>query len=516
MEEQLGFFEFERQPSPSRPLSFSPFKTARSRRKVRPRFFSRIPQNTNIASAFRGGEMQKLPVLRQGEEVAALLEASTKEGLPLYRTVVIMMPRRASKTTSVWNVILGRCDSMEGYRVVTTAQDGTRARNRFREVQRALEATDFEGRRSARNRRGKLRWANGDESIEFDNGSRIWVVPPDPSALRGEAADLMLFDEAGELAAEKTADLVAGALPLMDTRPRGQVIVTGTPALERAGLLWDTLERGRAARPSVGILEYSVSDDDQTFLVDDEGNPRLNRDLLRRTHPGIGTLTTLEIIAERAESMPRDQFEREYLCRFPFDSSTAALSAKAWAECALPFEELPARPDRVGLAYDVAPDSSFASLVAAWRDEDGRACFELLAYDPGTLWLPPAGQKAARKHRARLAYDLIGANQEPADRLHRMRVGLEPLNLKGMQGAAARLASEITRGNVRHWSQPDLTRAVEGAAWRNVGEGGRLFGRKASAHDVSPLVAASEALWVYDQAPDRAGVGIIRAGGGGK
>src|SRR5699024_2291568 len=105
-------------------------------------------------------------------------------------------------------------------------------------------------------------WSNGDESIEFDNGSRIWVVPPESGAFRGEAADAMLFDEAGELTLQRSEDLLAGALPLMDTRPRGQVIITGTPGLIRAGLLWSTLERGRTREPGVGILDYSARDDE--------------------------------------------------------------------------------------------------------------------------------------------------------------------------------------------------------------------------------------------------------------
>ncbi len=509
--EQMSFFESQGQPALRRPLPFSPFQNRRTTRKSRATYFSKIPRNTNIATLHRGAEMQSLPAFPQGEQIAALLEACKSDGTPLYRTVTILMARRSTKTTSIWSVILGRCDSIPGYKVVTTAQDGTRARNRFREVQRALDAADFEGKRNSRNRLGKLRWANGDESIEFDNGSRVWVVPPDPGALRGEAADLMLFDEAGELDEAKSADLIAGALPLMDTRPRGQVIITGTPAETRAGLLWDTLVRARAGGKGLGILDYSVRDDELTVTVDEDGNRALNEAVLRRVHPGIGTLTTLAIIRERFDAMPLAQFEREYLCRFPFDANTSALSAAAWAECASN-DELPPRPDRVGIAFDVAPDSSIAAISAAWRDETGRAHVELLAFDPGTLWLPAAAQRAWRKHKGKIAYDVIGANQEPADRLHRMRVGLDPLNIRAMQGAAARFAAELEHRNLVHYSQPDLTRAVEGAAWRNVGEGGRLFGRKASEFDVCPLVAASEALWVFDQVSGRTKPAIVRAG----
>lgn len=497
---QDALFETGGQPTRCRPLPFSPFGPATKRRFARPTHISRIPRGTNIAAGERGAEITGLGLFRQGEEIAAILEASTSDGLPLYPTVGVLVPRRATKTTSIWNVLLGRCDSIPGYKVVTTAQDGIRARNRFREIQRILDspAVDFEGTHNINNRRGRLRWANGDESIEFDNGSRMWVVPPEAGAFRGEASDAMLFDEAGELSPEKSADLVAGALPLMDTRPRGQVIIAGTPGLTRAGLLWDTLQRGRAKAKGVGIVDYSIEDSEQSTVVGEDGDQQINTKVLRRVHPGISTLTTLDVIKSRAEAMPIAQFEREYLCRFPFDSSVGAISAEAWAKCS-GGAALPARPDRLALAFDVAPDSSSAALLACWRDADGIAHVEVLGYRPRTEWLPKLAAEAAKKYRTSVGYDVIGANQDVADRLHRMHVRTSPLSLKHMQGAASRIAAEVEARRVRHYEQPDLTRAVEGSAWRSVGDGGRLFARKQSTTDVCPLVAASEALWLADQ-----------------
>lgn len=310
-------FELDAEPTQGRPRPFSPFGPATKRRSARPSHISRIPRGTNIGVAEEGAKLTGLGLFRQGEEIAAVMEASDSAGLPLYPTVGILLPRRATKTTSIWNTLIGRCATIPGYKVVTTAQDGIRARNRFREIQRILDApgVDFEGKRNINNRQGRLRWANGDESIEFDNGSRMWVVPPEPSAFRGEAADAMLFDEAGELSPAKSEAIVAGALPLMDTRPRGQVLIAGTPGLVRAGLLWDTIERGRRKEKRVGIVDYSIGDDEQSVIIDDDGNQTLNIKVLKRVHPGISTLTTLDRIRDRYDGMPLAQFEREYLCR---------------------------------------------------------------------------------------------------------------------------------------------------------------------------------------------------------
>lgn len=427
--------------------------------------------------------------------MAALLEARAKDDTPLYPTAVVLMPRRSTKTTAIWATLLGRCYARPGHKVITTAQDGLRARRRFREVMRVLDAGGFAARGL-----GRLYLSNGEERIEWANGSSMWVVPPEPGAFRSEAADDVLFDEAGELSIDESENLVAGALPLMDTRPMGQVIITGTPSPVRAGLFWDTLEHGRTRTKGVGILDYSIRDDEPSVLFPDgeDAEPQLNRPLLQRVHPGIGTLTTLRKIEERFSKMTLVKFEMEYLCRFPFDQSVSAINPTRW-KTAGSTDALPVRPDRVGLAFDVAPDGSAAALAAAWRDDTGRAHLELLAYRPGVTWLPAVAKIAATKHRTAIAYDVIGANTNPADLMHRLRVRLAGQNLKAMQGAAQRIVAELDDAQLVHYRQKDLDLAVDGANWRNVNEGGRLFGRKASAHDVAPLVAASIALWHFDQ-----------------
>lgn len=518
--EQGAFFEVRPKARAWRPLPFSPYPHTEIRTRAKPTYSSRIPKGTDIAPALWAAELRGLPLFPQGELVAATILATNAHATPLYETVVVLMPRRSTKTTSILSTLAGRCRAIPGYQIASTAQDGLRARNILRGLMRELEANGFEGKGL-----GRLYWSNGHERIEWSNGSSWWVVPPEASAFRSAAADALLFEEAGELSAEESEELVAGALPLTDTRPMGQVIITGTPSALRAGLLWDTLQDARAKRDrTLGIVDYSIRDTEQGYTIDpDTGVPILNERILRRVHPGIGTekdfregkaLTTMRVMRKRFEKLGPVKFETEYMCRFPFDQTTSAIDPKKWAAGRVLDPDgkpaaLPVRPDRVGLAFDVAPDGSSAALVAAWRDEDGHAYGEVVAYRPGTTWLPEVARTAYRKHRTPIAHDTIGANVDPADTMHRARVRLAPLNLRAMQGAAQRLVAELTRDRLHHYGQPDLDRAAEGAAWRNAGtEGGRLFGRKASANDVSPLVAYSAALWQYDQQTRRRTTGV--------
>lgn len=455
---------------------------------------SPFPDDTDTTEAVEGAAWMGFDLKPQGVEVASVMNANGEDGHPLYETVVVEIPRRATKTTAVLATLLGRCLHRPGYRVANTAQDGLRARQKLKEVMTALRAAGFEEQGL-----GTLYFSNGTERIEFANTSVWKALPPDPGAFRSDAFDAVLIDEAGELPPEKADALMAGILPTQDTRPDSQTIVAGTPGLVRAGLLWDTLEQLRAGVDGVGGVVYEA-DEREVFLdLSDPDHPIPNLALLLRVHPGISSgLTTVKKVLSRIEKMGLEKWTREYLCQWPRNAAVAALDVEAWRACEAQGE--PERPDKVGVAWDVDPSGEFAALVAAWRDPAGRAHFEVLAAGGGTDWLPREAREVQNAHRGAFGYDSIGQNVEVADRMQRppFRLRLAPVRARDLVGAAARIEKEIHLRNVVHYGDPELTEAVEGAAWRPMGTDGRLFGRKASAASVAALVAASEALWLYD------------------
>jgi len=473
-----------------------------------PTHISFVPEDTDLTSAQVGSALLGLPLFEQGLNVARVLEAKDADGLPLYPTTVILLPRRSQKTTSIWAVLLGRMTLIPDYKVVTTAQNGQLARNKFREHARMLAANGWDDEGTG----NTIRWANGSEAFEFANGSRLWVVAPNAASFRSEAADTMLFDEAGEYDPEKSEDLLSGALPLMDTRPQGQVIIAGTPAKSRAGLLWDTLQEGRAGEPGTGIVDYSIRDSEASVIYPDDDEsavPILNVEVFKRVHPGVGTLTTMVKMQQRFTKMQLPQFEREYLCRFPTNSTTLAIDPEKWHNGETEASE---RPDRVGMAFDCAYDGSSASLAYAWRDADGNAVIEVVAHRLGTSWLARVAHKAQQDHkRYAVAYDGIGANFDPVNAMLTMKPTpkTQRLTMNDILGAAQRITSEIDNGTLRHFGQSDLEAAVANASWRNVAKSGRAFGVKDnSGGAINPIVAASLALWQYDKTKERVPISI--------
>ena len=249
-----------------------------------PRHFSEVPDGTDISEAELGAKMLGLPLTPQGRNEALLLSARDAEGGSLRKTAVIQMPRRSTKSTSIWATIIGRAASRPGYKAVMTAQSGTVASQLLLEHGEMLEANGYAGYKRKEldeaEGNGTLRVLRngGREKIEFANKSVIMAVPPIASAIRGKAADDIVIDEAGEFEGTKGDEFMNGVLPLMDTRGElAQLVVAGTPGKMRQGMFWELLEAGRSGEDEdIGILDYSAADTD---------DPE-DRDVWRRVHPG--------------------------------------------------------------------------------------------------------------------------------------------------------------------------------------------------------------------------------------
>lgn len=396
-------------------------------------------------------------------------------------TNAVCWPRRAGKTTGVWGWLMGRCAETPDTQWVTSAQSGVKARDRFLSMARLVDRYWPEDDGGPHIYRGA-----GHESFEFVNHSRISVVAPKPENFRGDGVNVYL-DEPQEFDLQQSLDLQQAVYPLFDTFD-GQVILSGTPGLSRSGWFWDALQ-GQAGQ---AVSWYSIPD----HL--DVHDPRIWADY----HPGLKYgLTTLPKLQARHDGMADAAWRMEYGGQWPVDVTTHALDLTNWNDGAVPFDD---RPARVGVAYDVAIDSSTATLAIAWRSE-GLVYVEVVAHRLGTNWLASESRKAWDTWRQPITHDSIGANADADAHLQRERgLKIDRLNTRDIIGAANRLAEELGNGNVRHFGQADLTAAVENTGWRNIASSGRAFTqRNKNGAPINPLVAASLALWAFDKGRDR-------------
>lgn len=460
--------------------------------EAHPRHLSDAAPGTDISAAILGADMMGLPLTPQGVYIAAMLESRSTEFdylsgqyRPLYEECTVQIPRRSAKTTTIQMVLLGRCSTIDNYRVVSTAQDGTRASQFFMNMIRAIEAKLRREKKTEADLGIKQIYrSQGREFIEWFNGSRWWVVKPESGAFRGEAADAMWFDEAGELDAAQSEDLVAGAFPLMDTRDLGQIIISGTPGPVRAGVFWDSIQRGIKEPEKYGLVNFAAAESDDV----------LDEAVWWITHPGLACgLTRLDKVQRNLTKLGPAKFAQEYLCVWSPDSTTSAISPEAWSDAQT--DPVPFAGQDFDLTFDCHIHGLYATMTATWVDDAGELHGQVMDHRPGTEWLTLECVKAQKAFpRIKIHYDAIGANSAVALSLQRVPTfrshALVPVTMKTVAAGASILSNALEARTVHVGASSSMTQSAENVTWRYSGES-RLFGRKNASVDVSGIVSLS-------------------------
>lgn len=417
----------------------------------------------------------------QQKQIARVLEAKEEEfsEIPRFQRVVIQVPRRSAKTETIQAVLFNRCLTIPGYTIIQTAQTYMKARQTFLRMIRTLEQTYEE------NPPFVAKVGMGSEMLIFENGSVWSIATPKASAYRGDPADCLWFDEAGTYSEEQSKDLEEGAVPTQDTKPRAQMIVSGTPEI-RGGMLWDSLTVARANPEENGILDYSMETTDDP---EDE-------DLWYRIHPGLASgLTTIKVIRQRFDRYPLSSFMQEYLCADPLSSKEDAIPEEDWLATLQPEAEV---PDYASYGYATSyPHGTYAALVAAWYSEDGIPHISLVQHDTRAKITQRVAALLKENPRAVVHFDAIGDNISIANDLKRIpklpTANLSPISVKQVSAGVSTLINAITDRRLHHSEQKPLQVAAKGATFRIYNDS-RLFGRKSSIEDISPLEAAAIAL----------------------
>jgi len=196
-----------------------------------------------------------------------------------------------------------------------------------------------------------------------------------------------------------------------------------------------------------------------------------------------------------------NEFRRAYLNQWvPRDmpDSWAVIPEASWSALG-DLRSMPQPPVAFGVA--VPADRSCAAVGVAGMRPDGRLHVEVAEYAPGTAWVEPwLIDRWARHSPCAVVLDKTGHEASFIRGL--TDAGVELLHPAAQQVTAAygRFYDAVMNSQVlRHMRQPELDGALAGAITREVGDAGRTWGRKASAADISPLVAVTLALWGFGE-----------------
>lgn len=372
-----------------------------------------------------------------------------------------------------------------GERILHTAHEVKTAMMAFRRLR-----TYFEQHEDLKRLVTKISNTNGQEGIWLSNGASIQFVARSKSSGRGFSVDLLVLDEAQELADETFAAI----LPTISASPNPQVILLGTPPGPTTnGEVFARFREGGVEGTDKRLcwLEWSADEDD------DFSDP----DVWRAANPALGIRLEEETVADEYAAMDLDVFCRERLGMWKGTTSFAVIGEDTWS--ALASETDP--KGRVSFAIDVAPDRSKASIsVAGYLPDGERASVQTIENRKGTGWVAPRlAELQARWPNVGVVLDSAGpaAALLPELRKHKVK-RVYTLSTREVVQSCGAFYDAAMNATLAHTDQPLLNEALASAKKRLLGDAW-AWHRTNSTTDLTPLVSATFALFGLTRKPAR-------------
>ena len=337
--------------------------------------------------------------------------------------------------------------------------------------------------------------SHGEEGITLTTGQRIRFRTRTKGGGRGFTADCIILDEAMNV----PDAMLRALLPTLTARPNPQIWYTGSAVDQENDEHGVTLarirERGKTGTdPRLAYFEWSAGIELADLNPDTANDPKL----WAQANPALGYRINEQYIADEYATFYGDRgFWIERLGVGDWPNTTAGglkvIDPDLWDACSDPDSAI---EGPVYFAFDITPDRSAASIAVAGLRSDGLPHVEVIEHKRGTRWLGERLQELKERHRIRTVYcDSFGPAQSILPDLEHRRLDVTTLNTKEMlQGCGMFYDAVTDSGSLRHLGTTELDAAVMGAVTRTVSDGW-LWDRKSASVDISPLVAATVALW---------------------
>ena len=337
-----------------------------------------------------------------------------------------------------------------------------------------------------------IRYTNGEESIELDNGGSIEFSARSRQAARGFAGiSLVVFDESQELADDQVEAIMA-TLSASATGTR-QLIYTGTPPYP--GCPGEVFKRRRTAC----ISDAGAHDAWHEWSVDGDDVSKINASdttLWYACNPALGIRLTEEFTAEEFRSMSVDGFCRERLGWWSPDRTEVqnfAINQAAWDACV---SDDPKPDGKTAYGVKFSADGSEVCLCGAVIDESGIARISMIERKStacGYGWLADwLNQRYGRsccvvidgRNGVDVLVDKIAGTWKYKNSVIRP-------STKEVLAAVSTLVDDVNTKSLTWFRQQDALRdSAINSTERPIG-GGWGFGGENS----TPIEAASLALW---------------------
>lgn len=337
-----------------------------------------------------------------------------------------------------------------------------------------------------------IRYTNGEECIELDNGGSIEFSARSRQAARGfDGISLVVYDEAQELTDDQVEAIMA-TLSASSTGTR-QIIYTGTPPYP--GCPGDVFRRRRTvctADPGKHDAwhEWSVAADSIADIkTDDTG-------LWYMANPALGLRLSEDFTGEELRSMSKDGFARERLGWWSpvlEHKEDTAIPVAAWDAC----KSAETKPEgKTAYGVKFTADGAEVVLCGAVIPQDGVARVSMIQRKPtghGTQWLADWLNEREKKAACVVIDGRNGADVlvDKISEVWRVKGSVIRPGGRDIVAAAGTLCDAVTERTVTWYAGQEALRESAVNSTKRPISGGWGFGGENSA----PIEAAALALW---------------------
>lgn len=465
---------------------------------VRPAYCTLPPSASSLGDAVAdlGALAGFAPDPEQHEALRAMF-ALRPDGRVAAFEFCVICARQNLKTGLFKLAALGWMFLVEEPLIVWSAHEFSTAQEAHRDMATLVESTPHLSRLVA-----DIPTANGKEAIILKSGARLKFRARTKGGGRGLSGGRVVLDEAYALKPEHMGSL----LPLLAAQPDPQVVYGSSAGQASSEILRSLRDRGRrGGDPSLAYIEFC---DD---LPGECADPRCAHELTAegcrlddparwaRANPAMGRRISQEYIANERRALPPAEFARERLGWWdePEADDPPPINAGAWADQE-DANSAPESPEGVAFAVAVSQDRTWAQIASAGRRADGSTHVEIVDNRLGTRWI------VERLVELRDKYLPCAIVVNPAGPEGSLIADLEDANVEIVQPTARDLGQAFgmfydgVMVEKTLWHRPDklLSVALEAARSRPLGDAKTWDQRGAT--DISPLVAATNALWGFE------------------
>lgn len=406
------------------------------------------------------------------------LEANP-DGTLAHRVVVVTVPRQSGKSVLLRGVAMFYLLRAPLQQVWATAQTREDAKDRWSDCAKALQHSPLVGEVSA------VRRGSGSEQMDMVNGSHYRIFSPVEAGAHGASIDLGIIDEAWAVPDR----VIQGLQPTQAARDDPQLWIVSTAGDAGSSMFNRYTDLGRSeigdgsTGPGLVFCEYSADRD-----LDPE-----DPDTWRGCMPALGETITIDKIELAHSLLPAAEFQRAYL-NWPQVHHAPLLTAHRWDAVQDP-HSVPGRD--LALGIEMAVDRSAASIVAASTRADGLIDVELIEQRDGISWVAQRVIDLIHKHSPTAwVLDERGPAVTVSEQLTLAGYAPRITTTREFCSASAGFFDAVMDDPPIVAVRPHstLNAAALAAQKRKIGDGW-AWGRTKTDVDISPLVAASLAVW---------------------